>query len=204
MTGSRLPVVAIVASAGGLDAIIRVFAPFPADLPCAIIVALHQQPGRVSELAAILQRHTALTVVDAGDGAVLRRGFAFVVPSSRHLLVLADDRLALVETGDLPPERPSGDLLLATLAVTCGPRALAVVLSGFGHDAQVGVRAVARCGGMVIAQSPESSRFAAMPAAAIATGRVNEVVDVDEISAAIIRRLARPPTRRSDADGQTE
>jgi two-component system chemotaxis response regulator CheB len=80
--------------------------------------------------------------------------------------------------------RSSADLLLATLAMTCGLRALAVVLTGGGSDAQAGVRAVARCGGTVFAQDETTSAAFGMPAAAIGTGLVERVLPLPHIAAA--------------------
>jgi two-component system chemotaxis response regulator CheB len=189
----RFPVVAMIASAGGLDALARVLAPLPAGLPAAILVALHQEPRRVNALAGVLARHTCLPVEVAESGAVMRPGLVLVVPPGRHLLVTSEARVGLIDSGELPPARPSGDLLLATLAVTCGPRALAVVLTGRGHDAQAGVRAVVHCGGTVFAQDEDSASFFAMPAAAIATNQVSQILAVDDIAAAIVAHTARVP-----------
>jgi two-component system chemotaxis response regulator CheB len=185
------PVVAIIASAGGVEALMRVLEPLPEDLPAAVLVAVHQEPHRTSELARILDRRTRLAVMSAEANATMRPGVVLVVPPGRHLLVTSHARIGLIETGALPPARPSGDLLLATLAVTCGPRVLAVILSGGGHDAQAGVRAVVHCGGTVLAQDRGSSKFFAMPAAAIATDKVSQVLAVDDIAAAIVEHTTR-------------
>jgi two-component system chemotaxis response regulator CheB len=182
----RFPVVALVASAGGLDALTRVLAPLPADLPAAVLVALHQDPKRASYLVDILRRAVKLPIDIASDGDMLRPGRALVVPPGRHLLVTSSAGIGLIESGDPPPSRPSADLLLATLAVTCGPRALAVVLTGMGHDAQAGVRAIAHCGGTILAQDEHSSRFSAMPAAAVATNVVSRVLAADDLASAIV------------------
>ena len=180
------PVVAIIASAGGVEALLRVLTRLPADLPACVLVALHQEPARLSHLPAILATDAKLPVQFAVDGAPLQPGVVLVVPPARHLLVTSRGRVGLIDTGALPPPRPSGDLLLATLAVTCGPRALAVVLTGNGHDGQAGVRAIVRCGGTAVAQDEHSSAFFAMPAAAIATHQVSEVLDIDDIAGAIV------------------
>jgi two-component system, chemotaxis family, protein-glutamate methylesterase/glutaminase len=182
----RLPVIALVASAGGVDALSRVLSTLPPDLPAAVLVALHIAPDRPSQLVQIFGRRTALPVRLAEDGATMLPGVALVVPPGRHLLVTSEARIGLIDTGELPPSRPSADLLLATLAVTCGPRALAVVLTGLGHDGQAGVRAIVHCGGTVLAQDAASSAFAAMPAAAVATGVVRDVLPLDELAAAIV------------------
>lgn len=184
----EFPVVALVASAGGVRALARVLAPLPAELPAVVLILLHQRPHLPSRLAAILARHTRMPVDLIGADTVMRPGRALVIPPGRHLLVTADRRLALIDTGLLPP-CPSADLLLATLAVTCGSRALAVILTGVGSDGQAGVRAIAHCGGTVLAQDESTSAFFAMPANAIATRAVQRVLALDEIADAIIRHV---------------
>ncbi|MEU5884757.1 chemotaxis protein CheB [Spirillospora sp. NPDC047279] len=181
----RFPVVALIASAGGLDALFRVLGPLPADLPAAILVALHQDPQRPSRLAALLARRTRLPVSVAVNNATMRPGQVLVIPPARHLLVTSQAQVGLIEAGALPPARPSADLLLATLAVTCGPHALAVILTGMGHDGQAGVRAITHCGGTAIAQDQATSKFFAMPSAAIDTRQIDQILALDDIAAAI-------------------
>ena len=185
----EVPVVALVASAGGLDALTRVLAPLPAELPAAVLVGWHQDPTRASQLAAILDDRTALPVRPVRDGDRLQIGQVLVTPPAAHLIVTAAGVLGLIHTGSLPPARPSADLLLATLAVTAGPRALAVVLSGTGTDAQAGIRAVHRCGGTVLAQDEVSAQHFGMPSAAIATGLVHAVHPLDELAGAVLAHL---------------
>jgi two-component system chemotaxis response regulator CheB len=195
----RFPVVALIASAGGVDALSRVLGPLPGHLPAAVLIALHQDPTRVSNLAAILQRRTRLPIAVADQDTVLRPGVALLAPPGWHMLVTSQSRLGLIETGDLPPPRPSADLLLSTLAVTCGARALVVILTGLGHDGQAGTRAIAHCGGTVLAQDEATSRFFSMPAAAIATQHVQQILGLDTIADAVIRHVARTrPTSVSE------
>jgi two-component system, chemotaxis family, protein-glutamate methylesterase/glutaminase len=185
-----IPVLALVTSAGGLNALIHVLAPLPADLTAAVLVVQHQSPDRPSNsLADILDARTALRVRVARDGDRLQPGHVLVTPPATHMIVTPTSALALIDSGQLPPSRPSADLLLATLAVTCGPRALAVVLTGHGHDAQAGIRAVHRCGGLVLAQDEATAEAFGMPSAAIATGLVHAVLPLSELPALIIRHL---------------
>jgi two-component system chemotaxis response regulator CheB len=174
-----------VTSAGGLDALSHVLAPLPADLPATVLVVQHHSPDKTSALAEILSRRTALPVRDAEDGDTLTPGTVLIAPPAQHLLVTSEARLGLIRSGDLPPARPSADLLLATLAVTCGPRALAVVLTGKGTDAQAGIRAIRLCKGTVFAQSEFSSEHSGMPGAAIDTGLVHRVLPLHDIPNAI-------------------
>jgi two-component system chemotaxis response regulator CheB len=185
----RIPVLALVASAGGLNALTRVLEPLPAELPAAVLVVQHQDPERASALADILDARTALRVSAARDGDHLRPGHVLISPPARHMIIEPTSALALIDSGALPPARPSADLLLATLAVTCGPRALAVVLTGSGHDAQAGIRAVHRCGGRVLAQDEATAEAFGMPGAAIATGLVDAVVPLSDLALTIIEHL---------------
>lgn len=196
MTGSdpfalRFPVVALVTSAGGLDALTQVLAPLPADLGAALIVAQHLAPERASHLTEILRERTALRVRDAMTNDELVPGTVLITPAARHLLVTAEARIGLLDVGDVPPARPSADLLLATLAVICGPRALAVVLTGKGTDAQAGIRAIRHCGGTVFAQDQSTAAHFGMPGAAIDTGLVNDVLPLPDIAAAIRTHAAK-------------
>jgi chemotaxis response regulator CheB len=185
----HFPVVALIASAGGVDALRRVLSPLPPDLPAVVLVLLHQNPTRAGALVNVLRRGTRLRVALAENDGVMRPGDVLVAPPGRHLLVTAAARTGLIDSGEIPPSRPSADLLLATLAVTCGDRALVVVLTGMGHDGQAGVRAINLCGGTVMAQDKVTSNFHEMPAAAIATGHVHQVLGVEEIADAVKRHV---------------
>jgi two-component system chemotaxis response regulator CheB len=193
----ELPVVALVASAGGLQALLSVLRNLPADLPAAVLIVLHQAPHTPSRLADILDGHTPLPVRQAVDGQRLTPGTVLTTPPGRHLLMVSPHTVGLIESGDLPPARPSADLLLATMAATCGPRALAVVLTGHGTDGQAGARAIARCGGTVFAQDQPSSTQFAMPNAAISTGLVHAVLPLADIAAAIHAHTCPRPTTGS-------
>jgi two-component system, chemotaxis family, protein-glutamate methylesterase/glutaminase len=191
----RFPVVALVASAGGLEVLIRVLSLLPTHLPASVLVALHQQPDRHSDLTGLLAARAAMPVRLARDGDHLDAGEVLVVPPGRHLIVTSASTIALIPTGAPPPARPSADLLLTTLAVTCGPRALGVVLSGHGHDGQAGVRAIVHCGGTVLAQDRSTSPQFGMPGAAIETDLVQDIniLSPDGIAAAIVRHARDHP-----------
>lgn len=183
------PVLALVSSTGGLDALVRVLRPLPGDFPAAVIAMQHTDPTHPSELARILDRQTALRVRPAVTGAELRPGEVLVPPPGSHLLVGRDDRVHLIPTGLLPPARPSADLLLCTLAVALGDRAVAVVLTGSGHDASLGVQAITQFGGACFMQDEESSVQYGMPSAASAAGDYGAPLPLDEISAVLISLL---------------
>jgi two-component system chemotaxis response regulator CheB len=182
------PIVALVCSAGGLQALISVLRPLPAGFPAAVIALQHQSPDRPSHLAEILARNCALPVSAARQGAALRAGTVVVVPlTSKHALVTVGNRLALISTDHSLPYRPSADLLLTSLALVAARRTIAVILSGGGSDGATGAVAVHDFGGVVIAADKASSACSGMAEAAI--GRddvVNHVLPVGEIPALLI------------------
>jgi two-component system, chemotaxis family, protein-glutamate methylesterase/glutaminase len=162
-SGAGFKVVALVASTGGLDALSRVLSPLPAGFPAAIIALQHQDPARIGHLAEILGSRTALDVHPAVNGEVLEPGHVYVAPSAWHTLVLPDRKLTLIESGGVPPSRPSGDLLFTSLAISVGTDAIAVVLSGAGRDGATGATLVHHLGGVVMASDEASSEVFSMP-----------------------------------------
>ena len=183
MRGEGCPVVALVCSVGGLDALTRVLSALPAALPAAVIVLQHHDPSRPSMLAAILARHTTLAVTTAADGDPLTPGRVLVAPAGHHVLATTAGTVALIASGDTPPPRPSADLLLTSLALTAGPRTIAVVLTGYGSDGATGATAVHHFGGTVIATDEATSTQFSMPAATIRRPTITDhVVALDEVA----------------------
>lgn len=187
------PIVAMSCSAGGLDALTRVLAPLPADLPAAVLVLQHMPPDVASNLPAILSRSTVLPVQWARDGDTLRPGCVLVAPAGQHTLITKDEAIALIPSGPVPPYRPSADLLLTTLALAAGRRAVAVVLSGEGQDAATGATAVHRFGGTVIVSSPETSTRTAMPRNTMIRDDItDQVVPLDDLAGLLIALITAP------------
>jgi two-component system chemotaxis response regulator CheB len=186
------PVIALVCSLGGLDALSQVLRRLPVDLDAAVVVLQHVDPETRSGLAGILAKHCALPVAPAADGDALRPGHVLVAPSGSHTLITGDGRIALIASGARPPYRPSADLLLTSLALAVGPRAIAVVMTGYGNDGATGATAVNHLGGVVIATDKATSTEFAMPQATIDRKTVTDyVVGLNEV-AALLLTLTRP------------
>lgn len=103
-----VPVVALVCSAGGLDALSRILRRLPATFHAAVIVLRHHTPHAPNRLAPMLQTHTVLPVAAARDGDRIVAGQVLVAPAGFHTLVTAEGTIALVESGERPPYRPFG------------------------------------------------------------------------------------------------
>ncbi len=184
-------VVAIAASAGGLNALGLVLSGLPEFFPAAVLIVQHLDPRHPSFMADILKRRTALQVKEAEEGERLRLGTVFIAPPNRHLLVNPDATIALTQTELVHFVRPSADLLFESVAAVFRERAIAVVLSGTGSDGSMGVGAIKKMGGIVIAQDERSSEFFGMPGAAIQSGSVDLVLPLDEVPRALIRLVIK-------------
>jgi two-component system chemotaxis response regulator CheB len=185
-------VVALAASAGGLAALNLVFAELPGDFPAALVVVQHLDPRHRSLMAEILGRRTRLRVKQAAEGDELRPGTVFIAPPDRHLLVNPDGTLSLARTQLVHCVRPSADLLFESVAASYRERAVAVVLTGTGIDGTMGVQAIKKMGGTVIAQDEPSSDFFGMPGAAIQTGSVDLILPLTGIAAALVGLVVKP------------
>ena len=190
-------VVAVAASAGGLEAITALLAVLPAGLPAAVLVVLHLSPNHPSYLAEILGRRTPFVVKGAEEGERLRVGTVYCASPDFHLLVKEGGTLTLSHAARTQHVRPSADRLFDSVAAAYGPRALAAVLSGTGRDGARGVVAVHAAGGLVLAQD-ESAEYCGMPEAAIRTGVVDEVLPLGGIAAAV-EAFVVGPGHRSDS-----
>ena len=179
-------VVALAASAGGLTALSSVLADLPAGFPAGILVVQHLDPRHRSLMADILNRRTRLEVKQAEDGDHLAPGRVYIAPPNRHLLLNGDGSLSLTQTELVHFVRPSADLLFESVAAGYKDRAIAVVLSGSGGDGSMGVKAIKKMGGTVLAQDQRTSEFFGMPGAAIDSGNVDFVLPLEEIAPALV------------------
>ena len=179
-------VVAIASSAGGLAALTMVLSSLPDDLPVACLVVQHLDPRHRSLMAEILSRRTPLEVKQAEEGDEVTSGIVYIAPPDQHLLANHDRTLSLTQSELVHFVRPSADLLFESVASAFRERAIAVVLTGSGSDGAMGVRAIKKMGGSVIAQDEETSEYFAMPSAAIATGNVDFVLPIEDIAPALV------------------
>lgn len=179
-------IVAIGASAGGISALIKVLAPLPSDLPAAILVVQHLDPGYPSHMAEILRNRCQLKAKDAEDGEEVEPSVIYLAPPDRHLLLLSG-KIALVSTAPVHFSRPSIDVLFKSVASSADGRAVGVILTGSNIDGTAGIKALKKSGGTTIAQDPRGAESSVMPASAVETGMVDYVLPLSEIPGAIVR-----------------
>lgn len=179
-------IVAMAASAGGLGALSAVLSALPEEFPAAITVVQHLDPRHRSLMAKILSARTALAVKEAEEGDLLRSGTVYVAPPNRHLLINPGGTVSLSQSEMVHFVRPSADLLFESVAASFKERAIAVVLTGSGSDGNMGVKAIKKMGGTVIAQDEATSEFFGMPGAAIQSGSVDFVLPLGDIASALL------------------
>ena len=179
-------VVAMAASAGGLTALSDVLSALPQDFPATIVVVQHLDPRHRSLMAEILDRRTTLKVKQAIEGESLEPGAVYIAPPNRHMLINQDATVSLTQSELVHFVRPSADLLFESVAASFKERAICVILTGTGSDGSMGVRAIKKMGGTVVAQDKTTSEFFGMPGAAIETGSVDFVLPLGEIASALV------------------
>jgi two-component system chemotaxis response regulator CheB len=188
--GAGVGGVGIVASTGGPPAVTRILRALPPDFPLPIVVVQHLAPGFASSLISWLAGETGLTVRAAEHGARLEGRTVYVAPDAAHATVRAGDRLHLDARGaPVDGHRPSGTLLLDSMARLWRRRAVGVVLTGMGSDGAQGLLAIRRAGGVTIAQDEASSAVFGMPRAARDAGAAEHVLPPGEI-ARLLKRAA--------------
>ncbi len=200
--GSGFPVVALGASAGGLEACAKLLNALPVPSGMAFILVQHLEPNHKSLLVELLAEHTAMAVMQATDGLLIEREHLYVIPPGSYLSVDGGAlRLSAPEThhGAARGARLPFDVLLPSLAQQYGTHAACVVLSGTGADGAAGLRAVHDAGGVVIAQEPEDAIYDGMPRSAIGTGLVDRVAPAAGIPKALAESLGHQGPPSSEA-----
>lgn len=177
-------VVVVAASAGGLEGLMRLLRALPAAVPAGIAAVVHRNRFADGQLREVLQGCSSLPVVEPESGVPFEHGRVYLAPRDHHLMLAHG---AFQRSRGLPLHhlRPAADALFTTAASACGPRVLAVVLSGGGFDGAAGCLAISRQGGMAIVQAPGEAHFPFMPRHAISADHVEAALPLARMAEAI-------------------
>ncbi|MEC4803622.1 MAG: chemotaxis protein CheB [Jaaginema sp. PMC 1079.18] len=188
---SRLFVVGIGASAGGLQAIEDFFKNIPIDSGGAFVVVQHLSPDFKSLMKELLERCTQMTVHRIEDGMPLEANHVYLM-RPRQNLVVRDCHLYLTAQPETrsQPNFPI-NIFFESLAAEYGECAIGIVLSGTGSDGSSGLQAVNDGGGLVLVQAPASAEFTGMPESAIATGIVDLVLPPPELAELVYEHIKK-------------
>ena len=186
-TDAQRRVVAVGASAGGVEALIRLAAGLPRNFPYAVMAVLHlPAEAPPSQLARILDRSGPLPAVWAAHGDLIETGRIHVAVPNRHLLV-SNGRVVLsdgpIEDGHLP----GINALFCSVARVYGERAVGVLMSGVLDDGVRGLAAIRARGGITIVQTSSDALFPALPMHALEAGVVDHEVAASEMGAFLVQ-----------------
>jgi len=195
-TGKDSVVVAIGASAGGVQALQNFFGAIPLNTGASFIVVVHLDPQHRSELSTIVAARTTMPVIQVGDRAPLKPNHVYVIPPDRRLQIV-DHELSATKFEEPRGQRLPIDFLFRSVAERLGD-GFAVILSGAGSDGALGVQAVKEAGGIILVQDPSEADYASMPRSAIETGVVDFVLPVRDLAKRLgdlirIRETVWPP-----------
>ncbi len=186
----RFPVVVLAASTGGPATVMRIAPGFTRDFPAAVILVQHMPAAFTMQYALQLAEFTELRVKEAEANESLQPGTFYICPGGQHLRVTPTGRIQLDgTTGRIDGYLPNIDVTMESVAAYAGALSIAGVLTGMGSDGTKGAKAIKAAGGLVLAQDEATSVIFGMPAEAIKAGVVDHVLAIDDIYAAIEKRV---------------
>ncbi|HKF51810.1 MAG TPA: chemotaxis response regulator protein-glutamate methylesterase [Candidatus Acidoferrales bacterium] len=186
---NRFPVVVIAASTGGPAAVMQLVAGIAKDLPGAVVLVQHMPASFTSQFAIQLANAAEIQVKEAVANEALAPATFYICPGSHHIRVSPKGRIVLDSGARISGYRPCADVAMETAAEWAGPLTTGVVLTGMGNDGSRGARAIYSGGGAVFVQDEATSVIFGMPAEVIKTGFVTQVLPLDQIAAAIEKRV---------------
>ena len=182
---ARPNVLAIGSSTGGPQALIRVFENLEQSIRVPILVTQHMPATFTTILAEHIQRASGIECREGVDGEPLVDDRIYIAPGDFHMQVKMDGaerKIALDKAPRVNYCRPAVDPMLDSVAESFGKNALAVILTGMGHDGRKGCESITAVGGTAIAQDEETSVVWGMPGAAASAGVCSAVLPLDEIA----------------------
>lgn len=189
------PIACIGASAGGLEALTSLLRLPPKSINMAFVLVQHLEPHHKSILAEILSRDTFLNIQHAKNNTKVKPGNVYVIPPNSYLSISNRILKIAPRTKHADGKYLPIDFFMTSLAVDQGKKAIGVVLSGTGSDGTLGIKAIKTRGGITFAQDKKTAKYYDMPAAAIASGKVDIVMD----PAAIAKKLVEIASHKRTA-----
>jgi PAS domain S-box-containing protein len=185
------PIVGMGASAGGLEAFKRFLGAMPGDSGMAFVLIQHLDPHHESLMVDLLDRCTAMKVVQVEDRMPVEPNQVYMIPPNKYLAI-EKGVLQLTDPIKRRGMRMPIDFLFRSLAEDQQERAICIVLSGTGTDGTLGLQAIKGHGGMTMVQTPETAQYDGMPRSAISTGLVDYVLNVEAMPEALMKYVRHP------------
>jgi two-component system, chemotaxis family, protein-glutamate methylesterase/glutaminase len=186
---NKFPLVVIAASTGGPATLMKFVPSFPSEFAGAVIVVQHMPGSFTAQFSQQLSESCAIRVKEAEAGEIVAPGTVYICPGSHHLRVSPTGRMTLDDGPRILGYRPCADVTLESVAEYAGSMSVAVILTGMGNDGTRGAQAIKNAGGCVLAQDEATSVIFGMNAEAIRAGAVDQVLPIENIFAAIEKRI---------------
>ncbi|AOM39484.1 protein-glutamate methylesterase/protein-glutamine glutaminase [Xenorhabdus hominickii] len=184
--------IAVGASTGGTEAIKNLLQLLPITSP-ALLITQHMPPGFTRSFAERLNKLSQITVKEAEDGERVLPGHAYIAPGDYHMELCRSGANYQIMTTSAPAvnrHRPSVDVLFRSVAKYAGRNAVGVILTGMGSDGAAGLLEMKQAGAYTLAQNEASCVVFGMPRAAIQLGAVDDIMDIQKISKAILTKIS--------------
>jgi len=190
-------VVAIGASAGGLESFTAFLSAMPDDSDMAFVLLPHLNPEQRSLMAELLACHTSMKVVEASDNALVKPNQVYVLPAGKQLTI-GKGLLHLMPIDNDRSRWTVIEIFMHSLAIEQKQRSVAIIMSGTGNHGTQGIREVKLGGGMILAQQPSTCSNQQMPTSAIETGLVDLVLKPEDMPQALLEYATHPYVEASD------
>jgi two-component system chemotaxis response regulator CheB len=174
------------ASAGGVEALLKIFAGLRRGYRLPIITVLHVPQERRSQLAQVFQARLPIPVKEADDKEDIAPGTLYFAPPGYHLSVEHDFSLSLSQEDRVFHSRPSIDILFDSAADAYGQRLMGVLLTGANNDGACGLSRIKQCGGMTVIQDPDNAQARTMPEAALALHKPDYLLPLNDIGQLLV------------------
>ena len=182
--------VVVGSSWGGLRALSLILDGLPDDFPIPLAVAQHRGTESSEVLVRLLQKHTALEVVEASDKDPVASGHVYIAAPDYHLLAERGS-FALSTEGEVRHSRPSIDVLFESASDAYAERLVGVILTGANQDGAAGLRKIRNAGGVTVVQDPTTADRREMPEAAIAAVPEAKVLPLETIAGFLVDACGR-------------
>lgn len=196
-------IVAIGASAGGLEAIHEFFDNMPSNGNLSFIIIQHLSPDYKSLLVELIAKHTNMKVFEAGQGMKVEKNCVYVIPNNKLLSIRGGSLELGVKSVEKAPNTAI-DTFLFSLAKDQGQKAIAIILSGTGTDGSRGIERIHEEGGVVFVQDPVSAKFDGMPNSAINTGYTDFILAPELMPEEIFNYIKERPVHYAREGAPTE
>lgn len=190
-SSSNARIVAIGASAGGLEALKAFFENIPQNTQSAFVIIQHLSPDYKSMMGELLARSTGIPIIEVTEGTEVLQRHIYLIPPANNLII-KNKRLHLLQKPKNSTLNLPIDMFFESLAREQREKAIGIILSGTGSDGTRGARAIKENDGMIMVQEPDEAQFDGMPRSAISTGLVDYVLAVKDMGPELDNFLSAP------------